>query len=219
LPPIDTALITHNHYDHLDARTIARLPRKDRIDVVAPLGLGGFFGGAGFASVGELDWYDSFRTGDLEITSVPAIHWSKRGLRDECRSLWCGYVLSSPSFRVYYSGDTGFGEIFNEIGTRLGGFDLGLAGIGAYEPRSVMRASHATPEEAAALLRAVRARSVLGMHWGSIVLSDENPFEPPVRFQAAARREGYDNDCVLQPRIGETLALTRRGLSLPTALE
>lgn len=208
LPPIDTLLLTHNHYDHLDAWTIARLAHKDRVDVVAPLGLGSFFSGARFRSVRELDWYDSFATGDLTITAVPAIHWSKRGLRDECRSLWCGYVLASPQIRVYVSGDTGFGPVFEEIGARLGGFDLGLAGIGAYEPRSVMRASHATPEEAAQLLHAVRSRRVMGVHWGSIVLSDEDPFEPPVRFRAASTAQGFDAADVVQPRIGETLVLS-----------
>ncbi len=214
LPPIDVLLITHNHYDHLDAGTIARLPRKDRIEVVAPLGLGRFFAGAGFAAVRELDWYGSFKTGDLEVVSVPAIHWSKRGLRDECRSLWCGYVLASPDFRVYYSGDTGFGTVFEEIGARLGDFDLGLAGIGAYEPRSVMRASHATPEEATELLRTVRAERVMGMHWGSVVLSEEDPFEAPERFRAACKARGFDDSSVLQPRIGETFELVRNGAAI-----
>lgn len=211
LPPVDTLLITHNHYDHLDAWTIQRLARKDRIEVFVPLGLGAFFASAGFRRVRELDWYDAARTGDLEVTSLPAIHWSKRGLRDECRSLWCGYVLSSPDCRVYVSGDTGHGPVFEEIGARLGQFDLGLVGIGAYEPRSVMRASHATPEEAAAIARAVRAHHVMGMHWGSIVLSDEDPLEPPVRFRTAAVHCGFEESRVWRLRIGETAPLPGPG--------
>ncbi len=209
LPAIDTLLITHNHYDHLDAGTISRLARKDRTDAIVPLGLGGFFAGAGYRSVREMDWYDAARFGDLEVMSLPAIHWSKRGLRDECRSLWCGYALSSPEFRLYLSGDTGFGPVFGEIGARVGGFDLGLAGIGAYEPRTVMKASHATPEEAVEILRAVRARRAMGMHWGTIVLSDEDPFEPPVRFRRAALDEGYAEHAIVQLKIGETLLLNR----------
>ena len=209
LPPIDTLLITHNHYDHLDAGTIARIPRKDRVEVIVPLGLGSFFSGAGFKRVVESDWYDEVSVADVTVTALPAIHWSKRGLADECRSLWSGYALSSESYRLYFSGDTGFGPVFDEIGSRLGGFDLGLAGIGAYEPRAVMRASHATPEEAVGILQAVRAERVMGMHWGSIVLSDEDPFEAPERFGRAAMENGIRDDAILRPRIAETVLLTR----------
>jgi len=211
LPPIDTLLITHNHYDHLDRDTIARLTRKDRIDVIAPLGLGPFFGGFGFRSIRQFDWYDGATLGDLEIRSLPAIHWSKRGVADECRSLWCGYALTSPNYRVYFSGDSGYGPVFHEIGERLGGFDLGLVGIGAYEPRAVMKASHATPEEGVSMLKEVRVNRAMGMHWGTIVLSEEDPFEPPVRFRADALAKGFSDEAIVQPKIGETVLLKRYG--------
>lgn len=207
LPPIDALLITHNHYDHLDTATIARLSHKDRIDVIAPLGLGAFFAGYGFRRVVQLDWYESERIGDVEITSLPAIHWSKRGLADECRSLWCGYALTTPEARIYFSGDSGYGPVFQEIGARMGPFDLGLIGIGAYEPRTVMHASHANPEEGARIARDVHARETFGMHWGAIVLSDEPPFEPPVRFKAAALQEGYAEAAIWRLAVGESRTL------------
>lgn len=207
LPPIDALLITHNHYDHLDTVTIARLPHKDRIDVIAPLGLGAFFAGYGFRRVMQLDWYESERIGDAEITMLPAIHWSKRGINDECRSLWCGYAITTPQSRIYFSGDTGYGPVFSEIGSQFGPFDLALVGIGAYEPRTVMHASHANPEEGARIARDVRARKTFGMHWGAIVLSDEPPFEPPVRFRTAALQEGFTEDAIWKLAVGESRSI------------
>lgn len=207
LPPIDALLITHNHYDHLDTVTIARLPHKDRIDVIAPLGLGAFFAGYGFRRVMQLDWYESERIGDAEITMLPAIHWSKRGINDECRSLWCGYAITTPQSRIYFSGDTGYGPVFSEIGSQFGPFDLALVGIGAYEPRTVMHASHANPEEGARIARDVRARKTFGMHWGAIVLSNEPPFEPPVRFRTAALQEGFTEDAIWKLAVGESRSI------------
>lgn len=207
LPPIDVLLITHNHYDHLDTATIARLPRKDRIEVIAPLGLGAFFAGYGFKRVVQMDWYETERIGDAEIMSLPAIHWSKRGMNDECKSLWCGYAITTPTTRIYFSGDTGYGPVFTEIGSRLGPFDLGLVGIGAYEPRAVMHASHANPEEGARIAQDVRAKETFGMHWGAIVLSDEPPFEPPVRFQKAALQEGFAENAIWRLAVGESRAV------------
>ncbi len=211
LPPIDALLITHNHYDHLDTATLARLPRRGRIEVIVPLGLGPFFAGWGFRRVTQLDWYDAERVGDVEITALPAIHWSKRGLADGCRSLWCGYALSTAEFRLYFSGDTGYGPVFTEIGARLAPFDLALIGIGAYEPRRVMHASHANPEEGARIAREVRARETFGMHWGAIVLSDEPPFEPPSRFRAAALGEGFGDRAIWSLVAGESRGLRDAG--------
>ncbi len=204
LPPIDLLVISHNHYDHLDAATLRRLPRRDAIDVVVPLGLGPFFHGMGFNSVTQVDWYDCLPFGDLALTAVPAVHWSKRGFGDECRSLWAGYLFDSPDARLYYAADTAYGPVFEEIGGRLGPVDIALVGIGAYEPRAVMKASHATPEEAVRIAREVGAREVFGMHWGAVVLSDEDPFEPPRRFEAAAARAGYASRHIWRLAIGET---------------
>ncbi len=120
------------------------------------------------------------------MTALPAIHFSKRTPFDRNRTLWTGYALEGRAKRVYFAGDTAYGPVFPELGRELAPFDLALLPIGAYEPRLLMQGSHATPEEALQIARDLRALRLVGMHWGTIRLTDEPPFEPPVRFRAAA---------------------------------
>ena len=208
LPPVDVLAVSHCHYDHLDRVAIDALPGKQRIHVVAPLRLGRFFRRRGFDRVSELDWHDRLRLGPLEVTATPAVHFSRRGPFDYNRTLWAGFVFAAPRARVYFAGDTAYGPVFCDVGARHGPVDLALVGIGAYEPRAIMIGSHATPEEAVRIARDVGARAVMGMHWGTIVLTDEPPFEPPERFCAAARAAGYaDHDAWIM-RIGETRLVT-----------
>jgi N-acyl-phosphatidylethanolamine-hydrolysing phospholipase D len=209
LPPIDVLAVSHSHYDHLDAATIRALPRRERIEVVAPLRLGDFFRRRGFRNVHELDWWERRRFGALEAALLPAVHFSRRGPFDLNRTLWGGFGFAADGVRVYFSGDTAYGETFAEIGAREGPFDLALVGIGAYEPRPIMRASHATPEEAVRIGRDVGARALLGMHWGTVALTDEPAFEPPERFRAAAAAAGFAREDAWLLRIGETRALPR----------
>jgi N-acyl-phosphatidylethanolamine-hydrolysing phospholipase D len=207
LPPIDLLLLSHSHYDHLDLPTIEALAAKERVRVVAPLGLGRYFTARGYAQVRELDWYEELTLGDLRITAVPAIHFSRRTPFDRNRTLWTGYALQGRSRRIYFAGDTAYGPVFRELGLQLAPFDLALLPIGAYEPRLLMQGSHATPEEALQIARDLHARRIVGMHWGTIRLTDEPPFEPPVRFRAAAADAGYREDEAWLMRIGETRTL------------
>lgn len=215
LPPIDILAISHNHYDHLDAWTIDRLAGRDRMTVVVPLGLGEFFTSRGYAKVVELDWYQSHDIGEVTVTALPAVHFSRRGLGDANRTLWASFAISGPEARIWFSGDTAYGEVFADIGERQPPFDLALVGIGAYEPREIMKSSHATPEEAVSIARDLNARRVMGMHWGTVKLTPEDPFEAPGRFRAAARAAGYMDDDVWLMRIGETRTLPRRCRNAP----
>ncbi|WP_341702875.1 MBL fold metallo-hydrolase [Ferrovibrio sp.] len=208
LPPVDLLLVSHNHYDHLDARTIAALPGKERMQVVVPLGLGAFFRRFGYARVAELDWYDSLDHDGVTVTATPAVHFSRRGLRDTNRSLWAGFAVTAKhdGRRLFFSGDTAHGPVFREIGARIGPVDLALVGIGAYAPRIIMQASHATPEEAVAIARDIGAKALLGMHWGTVMLADEPQFEAPERMRRAALAAGYAADDAIIMKIGETRA-------------
>ncbi|WP_428246648.1 MBL fold metallo-hydrolase [Ferrovibrio sp.] len=205
LPPLDLLLVSHNHYDHLDERTVEALPHKERVTVIVPLKLGAFFRERGYANVVELDWYDSTERNGLKVTAVPAVHFSRRTLFDTNRTLWAGFIIEGGGKRVYFSGDTAYGAAFKEIGNRFAPVDLALIGIGAYEPQAIMKATHATPEEAVLIGRDIGARRLVGMHWGTVVLTQEPAFEAAPRFRAAGGQAGYAPDAVLPLKIGESL--------------
>jgi N-acyl-phosphatidylethanolamine-hydrolysing phospholipase D len=204
LPRVDVLLLSHNHYDHLDLATIEALPGKTQIQVVVPLRLAGYFGERGYPNVQELDWHQQTVVGGLRVTALPAIHFSRRTLFDRNQTLWTGYVIESRRKRLHFAGDTAYGPVFAELAAGLDPFDLALLPIGAYEPRVLMRGSHTTPEEAVQVGRELRAARLVAMHWGSIVLTEEPPFEPPERFRRAAAAAGYRDDTAWVLRIGET---------------
>ncbi|WP_420810183.1 MBL fold metallo-hydrolase [Halopolyspora algeriensis] len=209
LPPIDAVLISHNHYDHLDAPTLRRLPRDT--PVLAPRGLAMWFGRRGFTSVTEMDWWESTRIGGIDIDFVPAHHWSRRTLWDFCHSLWGGWVITAPDGRrLYHAGDSGYGEYFTEIGRRYPDIDVAMLPIGAYEPRWFMRPVHMCPEEAVRAASDLGAARMAGMHWGAFALSQEPPVEPLNRVRKAWREAGRDPDELWDLAVGETRVLGGR---------
>ncbi len=207
LPPIDALILSHNHYDHLDGWAIRAMPGKDRITVIVPLGLGRYFTRRGYRDVREVDWYHSVDLGPVAITALPALHWSKRTPFDRNRSLWASFSIRSADHHLWFAGDTGYGTIFEQLGRSHGPFDTVLVPIGAYEPADIMRPHHTTPEEAVQVARDMRAHTMVAMHWGTVVLTDEPAFEPPGRFRAAATAAGYDEDRAWLMKIGETRRL------------
>lgn len=206
LPPVDILTVSHNHYDHLDLGAIAAISDKARISVIVPLGIGRYFTEAGYTDVTELDWYQKVERKGVSVTLTPAIHFSRRTLFDGNRTLWAGFAYAAGGRNIFFSGDTTYGPVFREIGDKLGPFDTAFVGIGAYEPQAIMRSSHTTPEQAAQLARDVKAKRVIGMHWGTVVLSDERPFEAPERLRKGAATVGYaPGEADVMP-IGETRA-------------
>ena len=207
LPSIDVLLISHNHYDHLDERTIEQLPGKERMIVLAPLRLGDFFRARGYRYVVDLDWHERFDIEGVSFTALPAVHWSRRTSFDVNRTLWTGFAIRSATQHIFFGGDSAYGPVFREIGETYGPFDTALIGIGAYEPRVLMQAAHTNPEEAVEIGADIGARRLVGMHWGTVVLTEEPQFEAPDRFRAAARKRGFDDERVWIMRIGETRLL------------
>ena len=212
LPPIDAVLVSHNHYDHLDHETVRRLTIRERASpdfrFHAPLGLARWFARMG-APVREATWGDRhLLRGGVTLTCVPAQHWSSRTPTDRRRSLWCGWVIEAPGRRVYFAGDTGWTDgLFEELGREQGPFDLALLPIGAYAPRWFMADQHADSRDAVRIHRAVRSRHSLGMHWGTFVLTDEPPAEPP-RLLAKALAEAEVNPREFQAaKLGATVAV------------
>jgi L-ascorbate metabolism protein UlaG (beta-lactamase superfamily) len=193
LPRVDAVVISHNHYDHLDAPTIKRLPRDT--PALVPARLGRWFRRRGFARVTELDWWESTSVGSVTFDFVPSHHWSRRTLTDTNDTLWGGWVLTAPGVRLYFAGDTGYGDWFGQIGARYSGIDLALMPVGAYEPRWFMRPMHVNPEEAVRACDDLGARRMATMHWGTFVLSAEPllaPIEEAAKAWATAGRPRED---------------------------
>ncbi len=208
LPKLDAILLSHNHYDHLDAVALRRLARhNDQTCFVVPLGLKRAITRLGYDRVHELDWGDRHAEHELSFTALPAVHFSSRTPFDRNRTLWCGYGIRSATRSVYFAGDTGWGAVFEPAGQRFGPFDTALLPIGAYEPRPLMQAVHTNPEEAVRIGKAMGARRLVAMHWGTIALTTEPAFEPPQRFLAAANLSGYGAGQAWVMKIGETRAL------------
>lgn len=212
LPPIDILLISHDHHDHLDPKTIKALPNKEKIAVIVPLGLKRFFEERGYKTIHELDWFQAVTIDGSTITALPAVHNSGRGLNDKNKTLWSSWALRNTSLNLYFTGDTAYSSrAFKEIGDGYGPFDAAFQPIGAYEPRDFMIAYHATPEEAVQIGIAINAKALIAMHWGTIDLSDEPYWEPPQRFTDAANKAGIPEQNVWRMKIGETRVLQGNG--------
>jgi L-ascorbate metabolism protein UlaG (beta-lactamase superfamily) len=204
LPPVHIVVISHDHYDHLDVRTVRRLAQRHHPRFIVPLGIKAWLADLGIDDVEELDWWQSVTARGLTFTCLPAQHFSGRTLNDQNRRLWSGWAIASGDRRMFFSGDTGYYSVFKEIGERLGPFDLAAVAIGAYLPPRIMKASHTTPEEALRVFADVRARHFIGIHWGTFDLAEEPIDEPPRRLEAEARRLGLGPDRVWILRHGET---------------
>jgi L-ascorbate metabolism protein UlaG (beta-lactamase superfamily) len=194
LPPIDAVLLSHNHYDHLDMATLRRLHISHSPLIVTPLGNDAILRRAiPGVRVVTGDWWDRIEIGrGGEVTIVPAYHWSARTGRDRRMALWSGFMLNTDAGRVYFSGDTGYGNgrIFHDVRRRIGRPDLALIPIGAYAPRWFMCAQHTDPNEAVQILEDLEAARAIGIHWGVFRLTDEHRDEPPELLLKALARRG-----------------------------
>lgn len=205
LPRIDAVIISHNHYDHLDAATVKNLGNRPRF--LVPLGLAAWFEKAGLHNVVDLDWWQFADLGPLRFHCVPAQHFSSRSLFDRDATLWSCWVVETPAGRIFFSGDTGYGPDFQEIGARFGPLRLSLLPIGGYRPRWFMRAMHVNPEEAVRMHQDLRSQQSIGMHWGTFQLTDEPLGEPPLFLRRALGQAGIPEEKFVVMKIGETRAL------------
>ncbi len=206
IPENAVAVLSHNHYDHLDRFTLARLPKG--IAWRVPLGLGTYVRKFGFRDVEELDWWESCDCRGFHLTLLPAQHWSRRLSQPDETTLWGSWVIESARMRALFAGDSGYFHGFAEYGRRFPGLDLAILPTGAYEPRWFMKAVHMNPEEALQAFRELGAARMLPMHWGTFDLTDE-PIDEADRVLerrlAAEPREFVGR--VHRLAIGETLRL------------
>ena len=206
IPPVDLFLLTHNHYDHQDMSTIRNFPFK-KSKVVLPLKLGKYF--RNYKDVNELDWYQEIEVNeDIKVTLLPAVHWSRRGLFDVNKTLWGNFLIEYKGQKILFACDTGYGNIYQELGDKYGPIDLTFINIGAYNfypmmPVKDKSAYHTNPEEALQISKDLRSKKIIGMHWGTVVLSLEPIMEPPVRFKASAEKYGFNKDDAIIFKIGQ----------------
>jgi len=208
IPEVNLFLLTHNHYDHLDYRTIKKFPYK-KANVITPLKLGKYFTRNKFNKVKEMDWYDQTQVNDLKITLIPAVHWSKRTLTDDNKTLWGSFLIEYKDKKIFFACDTGYGNVYKDLCKKYGPIDLTFINIGAYDFRPMFEKSvyHTNPEEALNIAQDLKSKKVIGMHWGTVVLSLEPIMEPPVRFKANAEKYGFKKEDAIIFKIGEVQKL------------
>jgi len=202
LPKIDAVVISHNHYDHLDADSVKAIGNGPRYFV--PLGFTPWFKSQGIDNVKELDWWGSAELGGLRFHAVPAQHFSSRTLFDRNEMLWAGWVVETPAGKVYFSGCTGYAPLFQEIGKRHGPMRLSFIPVGGYSPRWFMRAMHVDPPEAVRIHQDVQSEQSVGMHWATFKLTDEHLLEPPFYLKRSLQEAGIEQDRFIVMKIGET---------------
>ncbi len=190
IPKIDLFLLTHKN-----------------AKVLLPLKLGKYF--RRYKDVNEMDWYDEIKINEkLKVTFLPAVHWSKRSLTDTNKTLWGNFLIEYDGKKILFACDTGIGDIYKSIGQKYGPIDLTFINIGAYNFYPIMPYKdksiyHTNPEEALEIAQNLKSKKVVGMHWGTFVLSLEPIMEPPKRFKASAIKYGFKKEDVLIYKIGE----------------
>ena len=198
LPPIDLVLVSHNHYDHLDTKTLSRLRTEHDPKILTLHGNDAIIGAAvPGARLAAHDWGDSVPLSDgVTVHVEPAHHWSARGTRDRRMALWGGFVIETRAGKIFIAGDTGFhgGKNYCDMARKHGAFRLATLPIGAYEPRWFMELQHQNPEEAVEGMLLSNSAFAAGCHWGTFQLTNEPIGEPSDRLHAALDAKGIARD-------------------------
>lgn len=204
LPRIHAVVISHNHYDHLDIATLRRLQKTHDPVFYIHLGNKPLLQKLGITKIAEMDWWDSARaSSQVSVHSVPAQHFSGRGIADRNTSLWGGFVFSGPSGNLYFAGDTGMGPHFDAIRKRFGPIRLSLLPIGAFRPEWFMKEAHISPKDAVKAHQRLRSNTSMAIHFGTFHLGDDGEVEPVEKLQQAKRSEGIPDSRFWVLQFGE----------------
>lgn len=198
LPKIDLVVISHDHYDHLDYPSILKL--KEKVDMfITPLGVGVHLEEWGIDNnnIIELDWWESSKLDDLNFICAPAQHFSGRGLMDKNKTLWSSWIIKSKTENIFFSGDSGYGEHFKQIGDIHGPFDFAMIECGQYN--TIWPQIHMFPEETVQAGIDLKATKIMPIHWGAFKLSVHKWKDPIERFIHTAKKLEVD---YLTPAIG-----------------
>jgi L-ascorbate metabolism protein UlaG (beta-lactamase superfamily) len=203
IPEIDILFISHDHWDHLDYRTITKLKPKIK-QVICGLGTGEHLEYWGYSPeiIIEKDWYEEIELGDgFKVYTTPARHFSGRTFVRN-KALWMSYVLKTPTMQIFIGGDSGYDKHFKEIGNTFGGFDLAILENGQYNKS--WQHIHTLPEELLQVAKDLRAKRILPVHSAKFKLSTHAWDEP---LKKAAENGKRENISVLTPMIGEQVDL------------
>jgi L-ascorbate metabolism protein UlaG (beta-lactamase superfamily) len=205
LPPIDAVLISHDHYDHLDYGSIRSLYNVAR-HFFAPLGVGAHLERWGVAAdrISEFDWWDETNFEGIRLVCTPSRHFSGRRIGDRSVTLWASWVITSGSRRLFFSGDTGYGPHFAEIGKRYGPFDLAFMECGQYDRR--WENIHMMPEQTVKAAQELGSKLLLPIHWGAFVLAFHTWTDPVKRATNLAHSVGL---AVVTPRLGQVIHMAK----------
>jgi N-acyl-phosphatidylethanolamine-hydrolysing phospholipase D len=186
LPSIDIVTVSHNHYDHLDIRSLKKLSKNNpKAIFLVPAGDEKLLKRKKIKNVYDFDWWKSIDHKGFEITFTPVQHWSKRSLFDRNKSLWGGWFFKHKDYSFYHAGDTGYSKDFIDTKIKLGSPKYAFIPIGAYDPEWFMAESHVNPEDAVQIMLDLEAEKSFGMHWATFVLTDEDTIEPKIRLEKA----------------------------------
>ena len=202
LPNIDVITVSHNHYDHLDLRSLKKIYRANPNAIfLVPKGDKKRLERRGIENVKEFLWWEDIEIKGSKFTFTPVQHWSARGIADRNKSLWGGWFMNLKSEIIYHAGDTGYSSDFIETKKRLGSPSLSLIPVGAYAPRWFMKTNHVNPPEAIQVAIDLESERNFGMHWGTFQLTDEEIMEPPELLNQALEERGLSEDFfkVLKP--------------------
>ena len=190
LPEIDFITISHNHYDHLDIRSLKDLYTLNSNTIfLVPAGDKKLLERQKIENVYEYEWWEGYLSDELKITFTPVQHWSKRGLFDRNKSLWGGWFFEFNDFSIFHAGDTGYSEDFKSTRIKLGSPKYAFIPIGAYDPEWFMAESHVNPEDAVQIMLDLGAENSFGMHWATFKLTDEDTLEPRERLDAEVKNK------------------------------
>lgn len=205
LPDIDIVIISHDHYDHLDMKTVRELDEKTEKFIV-PLGVENHLErwGVSAEKITNMAWWEETEIDGLTIGCTPSRHFSGRKVIDADKTLWASWVFMDEFNQIFESGDGGYGGHFEEIHNRYGDFDFAMIDCAQYNMK--WHYVHMFPEESAMAAEALGAKAVMPVHWGAFVLSSHPWDDPPERFTSAAENLGLT---VVTPYIGETMPLDK----------